>query len=108
MSRGFLEETLDSYAPASGVNNRFGVWRQGGTVYGFASGSEYGTDKEKGLISSIFSGWSNDGHYYRGLFQIDSDLCRYVLTAVKEGDQTTYAWEPIDRSETESATPTDE
>ena len=33
---------------------------------------------------------------------------KYVLTAVKEGDQTTYAWEPIDRSETESATPTDE
>lgn len=27
---------------------------------------------------------------------------KYVLTAVKEGDQTTYAWESIDRSETEN------
>ena len=172
VSRGFLEETLDSYATASVMNSRFGVWRQGGSVYGFTSGSDgyadtflsllsanglrsvypvslaemiyalYGTDKEKGLISSIFSGWSNDERYYRGLFQIDSDLStltdrvilnreeisalnakidgkinnlsttasngKYVLTAVKEGDQTTYAWEPIDRSETESATPTDE
>ncbi len=27
---------------------------------------------------------------------------KYVLTAVREGDQTTYAWEAIDRSETEN------
>lgn len=27
---------------------------------------------------------------------------KYVLTAVKEGDQTTYAWESIDRSESEN------
>ena len=31
---------------------------------------------------------------------------KYVLTAVKEGDQTTYAWESIDRSESET-TPTE-
>ncbi len=29
---------------------------------------------------------------------------KYVLTAVKEGDQTTYAWESIDRSESETTT----
>ena len=31
---------------------------------------------------------------------------KYVLTAVKVGDQTTYAWELIDRSESEATTTT--
>ena len=31
---------------------------------------------------------------------------KYVLTAVKEGDKTTYAWESIDHSESET-TPTE-
>ena len=32
---------------------------------------------------------------------------KYVLTAVKVGDQTTYAWELIDRSESEATTTTE-
>lgn len=32
---------------------------------------------------------------------------KYVLTAVKVGDQTTYAWELIDRSKSEATTTTE-
>ena len=32
---------------------------------------------------------------------------KYVLTAVRVGDQTTYAWELIDRSESEATTTTE-
>ena len=108
-----FDDYSDLYINSGGVSFYEYITDGGNSSSGIVYGLRKLTDEVK-KIGTLPAGYDSVGAALEAInAKVDNKITnlsatasngKYVLTAVKEGDQTTYAWESIDRSETETTT----